>query len=117
MHALQAEINVEWERAGLPPFGLGLGLSTGEAAAALLGSAEHLEYTLVGDTVNLSQRLQQLADAGETVLSEATVKALAAPVDVLPLPAQMVKGRDTPVVAFKLMTQQGRRADAATGGE
>jgi class 3 adenylate cyclase/DNA-binding NarL/FixJ family response regulator len=117
MHAAQAEINQGWERVGLPPFGLGLGLSTGEAAAALLGSAEHLEYTLVGDTVNLSQRLQQLAAAGETVLSEATVKALAAPVDVLPLPAQIVKGRDTPVVAFKLMTRRDRSADPATGGE
>ena len=38
-----------------------------EAAAALLGSAERLEYTLVGDTVNLCQRLQQLADKGEVV--------------------------------------------------
>ena len=76
MHAQQAEINSRWETDGLPPFGLGLGLSTGEAAAALLGSEERLEYTLVGDTVNLSQRLQQLADAGETVLSEATFKAL-----------------------------------------
>ncbi len=60
----------------------------------------------MGDTVNLSQRLQQLAAAGETVLSEATVKALSTPVDVIPLPSQMVKGRDTPVVAFKL-TQPG----------
>jgi adenylate cyclase len=102
MHALQADINRQWEREGMPPFGLGLGLSTGEAAAALLGSAERLEYTLVGDTVNLSQRLQQLAAAGETVLSEATVKALAEPVDLVSLPLQMVKGRDTPVVAFKL---------------
>jgi adenylate cyclase len=117
MHALQAEINAEWERGGMPAFGLGLGLSTGEAAAALLGSAERLEYTLVGDTVNLSQRLQQLAAAGETVLSEATVKALSAPIDVLPLPAQMVKGRDTPVVAFKLMTQQARSSDPVSGGE
>ena len=117
MHAFQADINIQWERQGMPPFGLGLGLSTGEAAAALLGSAEHLEYTLVGDTVNLSQRLQQLASAGETVLSEATVKALSAPVDVLPLPAQMVKGRDTPVVAFKLMTQQDQSSDPACGGE
>jgi adenylate cyclase len=117
MHAFQADINIEWERQDMPPFGLGLGLSTGEAAAALLGSAEHLEYTLVGDTVNLSQRLQQLAAAGETVLSEATVKALAVPVDVLPLPEQMVKGRDTPVVAFKLMTQQDQSSGPATGGE
>jgi adenylate cyclase len=102
MHALQEEINRRWELEGLPPFGLGLGLSTGEAAAALLGSAERLEYTLVGDTVNLSQRLQQLAAAGETVLSEATVKALATPVSMIALPPQKVKGRDTPVVAFKL---------------
>ena len=73
MHALQDDINTRWAGQGLPAFGLGLGLSTGEAAAALLGSAERLEYTLVGDTVNLSQRLQQFAAAGETVLSEATV--------------------------------------------
>src|SRR4029077_7708411 len=74
MHSLQAEINAGWAAAGLQAFGLGIGLSTGEAAAALLGSEERLEYTLVGDTVNLSQRLQQFAAAGETVLSEATVK-------------------------------------------
>ena len=64
-----------WAAEGLPAFGLGIGLSTGEVAAALLGSEERLEYTLVGDTVNLSQRLQQLAAAGETVLSEATCRA------------------------------------------
>jgi len=102
MHSLQAEVNYQWELDGMPPFGLGLGLSTGEAAAALLGSPEHLEYTLVGDTVNLSQRLQQFAAAGETVLSEATVSALSAPVGLIPLPPQKVKGRDTLVVAFKL---------------
>src|SRR5216683_1265251 len=67
MHSLQAEINARWASEGLEAFGLGIGLSTGEAAAALLGSEERLEYTLVGDTVNLSQRLQQLAAAGETV--------------------------------------------------
>jgi adenylate cyclase len=116
MHALQDGINQEWERDGMPAFGLGLGLSTGEAAAALLGSAERLEYTLVGDTVNLSQRLQQLAAAGETVLSEATVKALSTPVDVIPLPSQIVKGRDTPVVAFKL-TQPGAGAPVPANPE
>lgn len=102
MHALQREINTRWAESGLPTFRLGLGLSTGAAAAALLGSAERLEYTLVGDTVNLSQRLQQLANGGETVLSEPTVKALSVPVDTIPLGSQLVKGRDTPVVAYKI---------------
>jgi len=102
MHSLQAEINTRWEADGLPAFGLGIGLSTGEAAAALLGSEERLEYTLVGDTVNLSQRLQQLASAGETVLSEATSKALTMPTTAVALPAQLVKGRDTAIVAYKI---------------
>ena len=102
MHARQAEINARWELEGLPAFGLGLGLSTGEAAAALLGSEERLEYTLVGDTVNLSQRLQQLASAGETVISDATLQGLRVPVATTALPSQLVKGRDTPVVAYKM---------------
>jgi class 3 adenylate cyclase/DNA-binding NarL/FixJ family response regulator len=103
MHAKQSVINVRWATEGLPAFGLGLGLSTGDAAAALLGSEERLEYTLVGDTVNLSQRLQQLADAGETVLSEGTLTALHASATTTALPPQLVKGRDTPVVAYKLI--------------
>ena len=55
--------------------------------------------------------------AGVTsMLFSPTVKALAAPVDVLPLPAQMVKGRDTPVVAFKLVIS-GPGPGPATGGD
>jgi class 3 adenylate cyclase/DNA-binding CsgD family transcriptional regulator len=118
MHDLQAGINEHWAVDGLPAFGLGLGLSSGEAAAALLGSAERLEYTLVGDTVNLSQRLQQFAEAGETVLSEATLQALSTPVHAISLGAQMVKGRDTPVTAYKIThlanVQAGTAAPAAT---
>jgi class 3 adenylate cyclase len=55
--------------------------------------------------VNLSQRLQQLAAAGETVLSEATVRALTCEVATVALEEQLVKGRDTPVVAYKLLSQ------------
>jgi adenylate cyclase len=115
MHELQAGINTGWETDGLPVFGLGLGLSTGEAAAALLGSTERLEYTLVGDTVNLCQRLQQLADKGETVASEATVKALKADVDTVLLGAQQVKGRETPVIAYKIVCRDVRPADSQPG--
>src|SRR5262252_2906430 len=117
MHSMQAEINARWRADGLPSFGLGLGLSTGEAAAALLGSAERLEYTLVGDTVNLSQRLQQLAEPGETVLSEATFKALRTEVEAVPLGPQLVKGRDTPVTAYKITNlDRPAAAEAAAAG-
>jgi adenylate cyclase len=103
MHEKQQVINERWHDEGLPSFGLGLGVSTGEAAAALLGSEERLEYTLVGDTVNMSQRLQQLAEAGETVVSQGTVEAWRCPRRTVALPPQLVKGRETPVVAYKLV--------------
>jgi class 3 adenylate cyclase/DNA-binding NarL/FixJ family response regulator len=103
MHELQEAVNKRWADEGLPPFPLGIGLSSGEVAAALLGSDERMEYTVVGDTVNLSQRLQDWArPGGQTVLSEATFKSLSAPIDAAPMEPQLVKGRETPVVAYKL---------------
>ena len=102
MHERQETVNDKWRADGLPEFGLGIGLSTGEVAAALLGSDERLEYTLVGDTVNLAQRLQDLARPPGTVLSGATLEALPDAPAVTPLDAEFVKGRETPVVAYRL---------------
>ena len=102
MHAAQAGVNRRWAREGLPEFGLGIGVTTGEVAAALLGSDERLEYTVVGDTVNLAQRLQQWAEPGESVLSEATYASLRQPPEVQAIPPALVKGRDTPVKAWRI---------------
>ena len=108
MHARQSEVNRRWEEQGLPPFGLGIGLSSGEVAAALLGSEERVEYTLVGDTVNLAQRLQQFARPGEIVLSAPTHQALSAPVSCEALEPTMVKGRHTPVAAYRIAAEPPR---------
>jgi class 3 adenylate cyclase len=102
MHDAQDQVNRDWRDQGLAEFGLGIGVTTGPVAAALLGSEERLEYTLVGDTVNLSQRLQQWAEPGDTVLSEATYRELADPPEAEELPPALVKGRDTPVSAWRI---------------
>ena len=106
MHRGQDAVNAEWSAEGRTPFGLGIGLSTGTVAAALLGSEERVEYTLVGDAVNLCQRLQQFAEPGQTVLSEPTWDALTdRPTVYDKLDSQLVKGRDTPVVPYRLPSQ------------
>ena len=104
MHAAQRTVNTDWAARGLAPFEIGIGLSSGAAAAALLGSEERLEYTIVGDTVNLSQRLQDLArPGGRTVLSQATWDLLPdRPAGALPLDPTLVKGRETPVSGWVL---------------
>jgi class 3 adenylate cyclase len=57
--------------------------------------------------VNLSQRLQQLAEPGETVLSEATHAVLSAPCGAVALEPALVKGRHTPVVSYRVPADGG----------
>jgi class 3 adenylate cyclase/DNA-binding NarL/FixJ family response regulator len=105
MHEAQTDVNARWAGERLPAFHLGIGLSTGQVAAALLGSEERLEYSLVGDSVNLCQRLQQFAAGGETILSEATYRALDSSVKADALPPAQVKGRHAPVQAYRIAAQ------------
>lgn len=115
MHERQAKLDKIWETKGLSPFGLGIGLSTGEVAAALLGSDERLEYTVVGDVVNLSQRLQDLArPAGTTVISDATMAGLSTLPELEQLDPQLVKGRETPVTAYRIAPDTPVSAAAKT---
>ncbi len=102
MHRGQAELNERWQERGLPEFGLGIGLSTGEVAAALLGSNERLEYSIVGDTVNLAHRLQAKAGRGEIVLSEPTMQQVPGSVGAIRLEPEVVKGRRAPVAAYRI---------------
>jgi class 3 adenylate cyclase len=107
MHRFQDAVNDEWIAEGRTPFGLGIGVVTGTVAAALLGSEERVEYTLVGDALNLCQRLQQFAEPGQTVLAETTWVALTSRPDAYEqLESQLVKGRDTPVAPFRLPRPQ-----------
>ena len=103
MHRAQHAVNERWRAQGLPEFGLGIGLSSGRVAAALLGSEERLEYSLVGDAVNLAQRLQQWAEAGQTVLSQATAGALGDGVALVRLEQAQVTGWDASVHSYRLV--------------
>jgi adenylate cyclase len=102
MHLGQQALNRRWEPVGMPPFELGIGLSTGLVAAALIGSDERAEYSLVGDAVNLAQRLQQFASSGQTVVSETTYAALDPRPPAERLGPTLVKGRKQLVTAFRV---------------
>ncbi len=104
----QEVVNARWEAEGLARFGLGIGLSTGPVAAALLGSEERLEYTLIGDTVNLAQRLQDIArPEGRIVMSDATRVALSNAPVCDDMGEQAVKGRQQAVRAYMINVTGG----------
>ncbi|MGI9647356.1 MAG: adenylate/guanylate cyclase domain-containing protein [Acidimicrobiia bacterium] len=102
MHLAQLELNEKWAGNQQDPFGLGIGISTGPVAAALLGSEERLEYTVIGDTVNLAQRVQQWAKPRETVMTRATWEASSTHIEADELDPAQVKGREAPVQAYRI---------------
>jgi class 3 adenylate cyclase len=69
--------------------------------AGAVGGGGRLEYTVIGDAVNVAQRLQSEADGGEIVASATTIAA-APGIEVEPVGSRRVKGREEPVELYRV---------------
>jgi class 3 adenylate cyclase len=76
---------------------VGVGVATGPMICGNVGSARQMEYTVIGDTVNLSARLTSAAKAGDVVVSENTAKALPQGMPTNPMEPIKVKGKELEV--------------------
>jgi adenylate cyclase len=82
---------------------LGIGVCTGEAVVGNVGTEDRMEYTAIGDTVNLARRLQENTRPGQILISHLTWEMVKDQVQVNPLPAMRVKGRQTPIRAYEVI--------------
>jgi adenylate cyclase len=71
--ALEA-LNARWREEGRPELHIGIGIHHGDAFVGNIGSPRRLEFTLIGDTVNVASRLCSLAQADEVLVSEPVVE-------------------------------------------
>ena len=74
-------LNAGWKAQGRPTLAVGIGLHAGDAFVGNIGSPRRLEYTLIGDTVNVASRVCSAAEGGEILVSEAVRSQLTGPVD------------------------------------
>ena len=107
------------------PIGLGVSIATGEVIAGTIGSPKRMDYTVIGDCVNLASRLQQVSKLYRVgvVICETTADAVADTVALRELDVLRVRGRQTPTRIFQVLTgppspafepyQGGREAMAA----
>ncbi|PYN04311.1 MAG: hypothetical protein DME07_03835 [Candidatus Rokuibacteriota bacterium] len=87
-----------------------MGLNTGLVVVGTIGDNLRMDYTAVGDTTNLAARLQQTADPGSLLISEATHRLVEGAVHAERVAPLRVKGKSEPVGAYRLLGLAPRRS-------
>jgi adenylate cyclase len=101
-----ARLGEERVQRGLAPIRIGIGLHHGPAVVGNIGSTERMQYTAIGDTVNVAARLVSRAEPGQILISETMYKAAGASDLFHDLGQMSVKGRDAQVRVYSVDWEQ-----------
>src|SRR5438445_216606 len=98
-----AQLNEDLERQHGMRLALRVGINTGEVVAGLLAGEVQSAYTVVGDTVNLAQRLEAAAPVGEILIGPVTYRVVKNDFEIETLPPVTVKGKSVPVRGYRII--------------
>jgi adenylate cyclase len=98
------ELKLEWRKAGYPELEIGIGINTGQMVVGNMGSDVRVDYTVLGDSVNLGSRLEGTTKEYDTrtIISEFTRAAVKDGIITRRLGAVRVKGKKVPVGIYEL---------------
>jgi adenylate cyclase len=84
------------------PIRIGIGINTGNVITGSIGSTRALQYTAIGDAMNVASRLVNVASSGEIIVSEDTYRLLVGRVEATALPPVKVKGKAEELKVYRI---------------
>ncbi len=104
MQKAAADLSWRWAKQGLPEFKIGIGIHTGEIVVGNIGSEKRMEYSAIGDAVNLASRLESLNKEYKTstLISEETYNAVKKIAETRFVDNVNVRGRVEPVTIYEV---------------
>lgn len=97
------ELGKRWESEGKTPFTVGMGINTGAVVMGNLGSSSRMNYTVIGDDVNVAARLYNVAVGGQIIVSESTYNEVKDFFELRELEPVSVKGKSAPLRNFEVI--------------
>jgi class 3 adenylate cyclase len=95
-------LNEKWMREYGFSMDIGIGINTGEVFLGNIGSPERMEFTVIGDTVNVASRFSGLAQPRQILITQETLNFLGNDVSYKELPASLVKGKAEKLKVFEI---------------
>ncbi len=113
MQRRMRELEQEWRDRGLErPFRIRMGISTGFCTVGNFGSPDRMDYTIIGNEVNLAARLQSAAEPGSILLAHETNSLVQDLVLTEEQPPIAVKGFQKPISTYKIVGSYGDLVDS-----
>lgn len=97
------EFNHTRQAENQPPIHIGIGVNTGKVITGAIGSTRALQYTAIGDAMNVASRLVSLAKPGEIIISDVTYRRIADRINAEPLPPVRVKGKAEEMQIYRVI--------------
>lgn len=93
----------EWKAAGIPEFQVGIGVNTGDVVVGSIGTSTRMEYTAIGDTVNISSRVCGIARPNQVLITDSMLEKVKGRFRTVSLGAVQLKGKSRQVFVHEVV--------------